>query len=521
METEGIGTFDVIIMIVAIIVVLIVVFYQVRSFKDTKAKILELASIFPNISNLSIFKSSITKSILDSRTELQKFIENPPVRHIETQDDDIDEETSYTDSDDSTFAAPKTEYTDVDLIKCANIRNGAFKEILNETNSYLCKNVGTSADFNILQDICERKIDALETQIQNTLNVPLYLGLGGTFVGIIIGLSGIVFNIDQLFSGAAGSSGPLRNLLFGVAIAMTASLIGLALMTWNTSVEYKKALKSCDSDKNAFYDFIRRELMPNLSNSMSASLNSLKSVLGEFIGKFGRNLSDYANSAELLNDNIEKQHLLLVEINKMNQTQMATKIAETFKSLSDSSEAFEVFHNYQNDLNQTVNEVNSSLSRIEQIISSFENFSSALNVVVENQGTANELQSQFQAAIEQHFPTGTDAREMWRKQFDELSSDATTVSTELNNQLKASTEYIKKFTEENKDTLFSLGSIKEILDSMVQYTNVQATCYKDMKEEIKSLKEAQVKAQADSAKLNADLLTAVKEMIGAIKTIKN
>jgi hypothetical protein len=42
-----------------------------------------------------------------------------------------------------------------------------------------------------------------------------------------------------------------------------------------------------------------------------------------------------------------------------------------------------------------------------------------------------------------------------------------------------------------------------------------------MKEEIKRLKEAQVKAQADSAKLNADLLTAVKEMIGAIKTIKN
>ena len=59
--------------------------------------------------------------------------------------------------------------------------------------------------------------------------------------------------------------------------------------------------------------------MPTLSNSMASSLNSLKGVLGEFIGKFGHNLDAYANSAELLNDNIEKQHLLLVEINNMKQ----------------------------------------------------------------------------------------------------------------------------------------------------------------------------------------------------------
>ena len=67
----------------------------------------------------------------------------------------------------------------------------------------------------------------------------------------------------------------------------------------------------------------------------------------------------------------------------------------------------------------------------------------------------------------------------------------------------------------------SLGKLKEVLNSLVEYANVQATCYKDLKEEIENLKKSQVKAHSDSAKLNADLLTAVKEMISAIKSMKN
>jgi hypothetical protein len=239
------------------------------------------------------------------------------------------------------------------------------------------------------------------------------------------------------------------------------------------------------------------------------------------VGKFGRNLSDYTNSAELLNDNIEKQHLLLVEINKMNQTKMATTIAKTFKDISDASESFEIFKSYQNELNKTVKDVDAAVSRIEDVAKSFDNFAKALNVVVENQGAATELQTQFRAAIEQHFPIGSEAREMWRKEFDLLSSDATKVSNELNDQLKAATDCIRTFSENNKEVFSATSRFKEVLASLVKYSEVQASCYTDLKDEIKELKQAQIKNQADSAKLNADLLTAVKEMIWAVKTIKN
>lgn len=510
--------FDWLVLVIAVIVVIVVIVFQIRSFNETRTKIRELSSFFPNTSDLTIIKSSITKSILDSKLKLQDFIANPPARHVS---ENIVVPTNDDSEEDTIPKVETIEYTDVDLIKYPSACTNAFKEVLDETNAYLCKNVGTSAEFSILQDICERKIEVMESQIQSTLNVPLYLGLGGTFTGIVVGISGIVFNIDDLFTGAEGSSEPLRNLLIGVVVAMLASLLGLGLMTWNSSIEYKNALKLCDKDKNTYFDFIRRELMPSLSNSMSASLNSLKGVLGEFVGKFGRNLSDYTNSAELLNDNIEKQHLLLVEINKMNQTKMASTIAKTFKDISDASESFEIFKSYQNELNKTVKDVDTAVSRIEDVAKSFDNFAKALNVVVENQGAATELQTQFRAAIEQHFPIGSEAREMWRKEFDLLSSDATKVSNELNDQLKAATDCIRTFSENNKEVFSSTSRFKEVLASLVKYSEVQALCYTDLKDEIKELKQAQIKNQADYAKLNADLLTAVKEMIWAVKTIKN
>jgi hypothetical protein len=91
----------------------------------------------------------------------------------------------------------------------------------------------------------------------------------------------------------------------------------------------------------------------------------------------------------------------------------------------------------------------------------------------------------------------------------------------LHDQLRVSTDYIKSFVQDNQAVFSSFSKQKEVLDSLIQYANVQATCYTDLKQEIQSLKQSQVKAQADGAKLNADLLTAVKEMISAIKAMKS
>lgn len=229
------------------------------------------------------------------------------------------------------------DYTDLSLIVFqdgSKSSNKKFKMIINRTNEYLCKNTGTSADLGVLEDICDSQKETLEDEIQNSLNVPLYLGLAGTFIGIITGLLGVDF--DQIFGNTNNLNG-LQHLLYGIVVAMCASLLGLGFTVYNSAVTYKTAVSKCDDGKGDYMNFLRRELMPLLSNSMASSLNSLKGVLGHFVDKFGRNLDAYADSAELLNDNLEKQHLVLAEINKLSLTQTANKIAETFMQLKDSN----------------------------------------------------------------------------------------------------------------------------------------------------------------------------------------
>ena len=351
-------------LIIAIIVVLIVIAAQIYSFLKTKKKISELEGLFEDVDNLSLKETSITSGILQNKSSLQKFLQNIPSR--------------YSDEDDS-----GDEYTDLSLIVPQN-KNiyGKLGLIIYRTNEYLCKNTGTSADLGILEDICDSQKGALEDEIHNSLNVPLYLGLAGTFVGIITGLIGVDFN--QIFGETDNLSG-LQHLLYGIIAAMCASLLGLGFTVYNSAISYKSAVAKSNEGKEEYMNFLRRELMPLLSNSMASSLNSLKGVLGHFVDKFGRNLDAYANSAELLNDNLEKQHLVLAEINKLSLTQTANKIAATFMQLKDSADSLNVFKSYQEQLNSTIANVSGIVNQTQTIIDKFKDFSTGLSVVVSNQ----------------------------------------------------------------------------------------------------------------------------------------
>ncbi len=457
-------------LIIAVIVVAAVIIFQIRSFLKTKGKIKELDSLFEDVDTLSLKETSITPSVLRNKEFLQKFLQSIPPRH---NDENGDESKDYTDLSLIVFQ---------DGSKSSNKR---FKMIINRTNEYLCKNTGTSADLGVLEDICDSQKETLEDEIQNSLNVPLYLGLAGTFIGIITGLLGV--NFDQIFGNTNNLNG-LQHLLYGIVAAMCASLLGLGFTVYNSAVTYKAAVSKCDDGKGDYMNFLRRELMPLLSNSMASSLNSLKGVLGHFVDKFGRNLDAYADSAELLNDNLEKQHLVLAEINKLSLTRTANKIAETFMQLKDSSDALAVFRTYQEQLNSTISNASGVINQIQTLIGKFENFSTGLSIVISNQNKTAELQREFQEAITTHFPTGAEAREIWRKEFDLLMSEGKHVSESLSAQLTASTEYIQNFVTNNKEFFDTFDKLKEVLDTMVQYTQVQAECYKDMKGEILNLR---------------------------------
>ncbi len=484
---------------IAVVIVIAVIILQIRSFFKTKRKIEELNNLFEEADSLSLKETSITKDVLRNKQRLADFLKNIPQRNTDDEND--------------------IDYTDLSLIVFQNKEpsNKRFETIINRTNEYLCKNTGTSADLGVLADICDSQKETLEDEIQNSLNVPLYLGLAGTFIGIITGLLGVDF--DQIF-GSANNLNGLQHLLYGIVAAMCASLLGLGFTVYNSAVAYKAAVSNCNDGKGYYMDFLRRELMPLLSNSMASSLNSLKGVLGHFVDKFGKNLDAYADSAELLNDNLEKQHLVLAEINKLSLTRTANKIAETFMQLKDSADALTVFSTYQEQLNSTIANASGVINQIQTLIGKFENFSTGLSIVISNQNKTAELQREFQEAITTHFPTGAEAREIWRKEFELLMSEGKHVSESLSAQLTASTEYIQNFVTNNKEFFDTFDKLKEVLDTMVQYTQVQAECYKDMKGEILNLRTDYHNAQLENIELNKSILKAIETMTESIKSLK-
>lgn len=490
-------------LIVALVVVAIVIILQITSFVKTRHKIGELKNLFEHVEDLYLKETSLTPSVLRSKSSLQKFLANIPNRHVKTEDDEDD----------------RIDYTDLSLLALSGGKHadGRFGVIVNRTNEYLCKNTGTSADLGILEDICDNQKNALEDEIHNSLNVPLYLGLAGTFIGIITGLWGIDFK--QMF-GAGGELTGLQHLLYGVVVAMSASFLGLGFTVFNSAVTYKDAVSKSNEGKEEYMDFLRRELMPLLSNSMASSLNSLRGVLGHFVDKFGRNLDAYADSAELLNDNLEKQHLVLQEINKLSLTRTANKIAETFLQLKDSSDSLAVFQTYQQQLNSTIANVSGMVNQIQTLLGKFDEFTAGLSVVVSNQNKTTELQREFQEAITTHFPTGSEARDAWRKEFDMFISEGKQVSESLSTQLTASTEHIQNFVNNNKEFFDTFEKMKAVLAEMVQYTQVQADCYKDLKGEILNLRKDYKDAQQESIELHKATLKAVDAMTKAIKDIQ-
>ena len=466
-------------------VVLCVIGAQIFFFTQTKGNIQKLKSFFPDVSVLKLKDVLLPSNVLRDAGRLETFL-GVIDADIQSDVDDDDEDVQL-----------------VSLIsKAQNYDNPEFKRVIFKTNSYLCKNHGTAADYELLKNICEHDIEVLDDQIHNTLNAPLYLGLAGTFIGVIVGLWGV--NLNDFMTGSVQTSG-LQHLLWGVVAAMVASLCGLCMTVYNTVYSYKESVKDNDIAKEKYFDFLRTELMPVLSNSMASSLSSLKSVLGHFVDRFGKNLDSYAESAQLLNDNLEKQHQVLEDINKLSLTKTANKIAETFVNLKDSADKLEIFKRYQDQLNGTIDRVERASGHIGEVIQKFDDFNANLSIVLQNQSATLDLQQQFKEAIETHFPAGSEGREVWRKEFDMLVEDSKKVTTTLNDQLVSTTQYIANFIAQNQSFFDTFSKMDTVLKTMTEQSKVQAQSYVGLQQVMKDLRTDMLEGQKEAVELNKAL----------------
>ncbi|KAA3438142.1 hypothetical protein [Rufibacter hautae] len=403
---EGIFIFE------ALLVILIIG-YQWRVYLANRQKVESIEGLFPAKEDLSVTRRSLTakEPVAAAAPSLEKqwdqllygeyFREfsptNPVVKrviavdaeelHIEAQNGEIPfytiniEKFRQLHRDGNIYLAKDTAPAPVataepmdngayaDLIEARN-PSATFQEINKSTNEYLRLNKGAAADFNILKDVAERHSDALDQEVQSTIATPLYVGLLGTFSGVILGLSSLVWT-GMTGSSEEGSSfitdQNIPSFLFGVLIAMAGSLCGL-LFTMMGNHALKNARSTRDHRKNDYYTFLQTHLLPKLNSDMSASLGNLKSVLDSFNKDFLDKILGFRPIVETLTDNISTQKEFIQKLDQIGFTQMANANLQVFDKIKESERLFMNFLQYQEALNESVRKGGELTHNITQVL---------------------------------------------------------------------------------------------------------------------------------------------------------
>ena len=255
-------------------------------------------------------------------------------------------------------------YIEVTLIKSDEASNAIVQKILHSINTYLLKNKGAVSDFNLIKDIVDRNTDAIDEEINNLIPIPLYLGLVGTMMGIVIGLFMMPSISDANFESA------IDILIGGVKIAMIASFVGLLLTIILSGWKYKGAKTQAESLKNDFYTWIQTNLLPVLSQNISSSIYSLQANLLKFNDTFSLNVSSFNGLMNRILYTFDSQVELMNELKQVDVAQLAKLNVNVLQELRVSTKEFEKFNIFLNQLNAFVDNaqklnynINSQLDR--------------------------------------------------------------------------------------------------------------------------------------------------------------
>lgn len=249
----------------------------------------------------------------------------------------------------------------------SSVDNPLIIKVVDTINSYLLRNKGAVSDFNLIKDIVERNCDAVDEEINQQLPVPIYLGLMGTVLGIILGLLSINFNPNDFMAS-------VTDLISSVKWAMTCSFVGLLLTTCLSAWLYRGAKAKLEEQKNELYTFIQIELLPQLSQDANSTILAMQAHLEKFNEGFSENVNGFDGIMNRILQAFDSQVRLTEQLQHMDIARVARLNASVLVELRKSMTEFEKFNQYLNLMNSFVGKtatltdsVNHQLSRTEDI----------------------------------------------------------------------------------------------------------------------------------------------------------
>lgn len=263
---------------------------------------------------------------------------------------------------------PKETNIKVHLISVDNkIDNPLIRRVVDSVNSYLLRNKGAVSDFNLIKDIVERNCDAVDEEISQQLPVPIYLGLMGTILGIILGLWSIDFDPQRFMDSVSA-------LISSVKWAMGCSFAGLLITTVLSAWLYRGAKAKLEEQKNELYTFIQIQLLPQLSQDANSTILTMQAHLKEFNDGFSNNVKGFDGIMNRILEVFNTQVELTKQLKDMDVTRLAHLNTNVLAELRKSMTEFEQFNQYLGLMNSFVGKtarltdsVNHQLARTEDI----------------------------------------------------------------------------------------------------------------------------------------------------------
>lgn len=465
------------------ILVCIIVSIQIVVFTRTFFKIRLFKRIIPNIDSLYVTKVIVPVSDLE-RLSPKEFLGNIDIykqaQKEVSSSDEWDEDKNLDLFNNSHQILDDIESTEVNIIEIDGKANKVFANIVFSVNNYLVRNRGASSDFNLMKDIVERNTDAVEEDINMSVGTPLYLGLMGTMMGIVIALFnmpdlGVELGTEQ--TGKTLDEG-IAMLIGGVKIAMIASFMGLMLTIINSGWIFKGSRSFSEARKNEFYTFIQIELLPIINQGLASTLESLQRNLLQFNSEFSRNLKGLTGVFDSNRSAIREQKELLDALDKAKVSEMTKYNVAVLKQLDLSVGKFEKFNAFLSNTTQFVENSQLIVTKSNELLARTDNF----KTIADNLDSKLSQSQQLLIFLSQHFKNLEAHKQFTEKAVTDVNLSILDTFQKLNNHIKDSGEVVKQFTIDETASLKStlVKSMTDQLNTLTEHKELTSNTVADV-----------------------------------------
>lgn len=381
--------------------------------------------------------------------------------------------------------------------------NEVRNTIVTSINKYLERNISSTSDFHLIKDIVDRNSDAAEDEIQNQIPVPLYCGLMGTMIGIIVGilylwLSG---DLDALLGSSqtlSGGAGGIKALLGGVALAMFSSIFGIAFTTHGSwKMKQEKAVE--ESGKHNFLSWMQAELLPAMNTDAASAMRVMVENLSAFNSAFATNTDELNESLSQVAEATKGQAEILEAINELKITRIATANIEVYDKLKNCTNEIgqlalflkesQTYLSQVRALNKKLDDADARSRMIEEMAAYFQqeraNIDNISGIIARSMGQAD---SALQQSIDVLKENITQKNDEIVKHMVEQNQRLVRVLDEQQSMLESKAKELDQLLTE----LTHLTDIKKSMQDLVKATTEQNRKIDDLTQKIHEL--AQMKA---------------------------